>query len=113
MGEKKSINVPFLVSSGFAGVYLARDTFTALGFEDPLRTAGTVNVHGFDGIFTHVSPAESPFKHLNILGQQFFNCTGVKKYEDIRNDTFLLYHPSHAPVVQVPAVQQKKWISKE
>lgn len=72
---KHRINVPFLVSSGCSGLYLAPDTMAQLGYQDNLPERLTVNVHGFNGLSAHLSPADSIFSNLNVLGQRFFTRT--------------------------------------
>jgi hypothetical protein len=88
------INVTFLVDSSCSGIYVTADTMSKLGYTDVIPNAATVNIHGFDGMLTQISPDQSAFRDLNVLGQQFFQATKVQKYEDTANGIFKLFHPT-------------------
>lgn len=78
----KRVNVPFIVDSGCPGVYISEDVFSALGFSDSIPPHTVVNLHGFDSFNVSLSPTDSNFAGVSVLGQKFFKETKLVKYEN-------------------------------
>lgn len=72
--RRKSIsrNVFFLVDTGSPHTYLSRTTVEALGISDSIPEGFIATIHG-ENMYVNLSPANSHYTDINIIGSDFLS----------------------------------------
>lgn len=71
--KKKSLNVFFLIDTGSPHTYLSNTTIKELGIVDSVPESFKATVHGIVMPTVHLSPLNSHYSDINIIGTDFLS----------------------------------------